>query len=259
MLWDKKCEGLLRAQVDELSLNPADDPCDIPPGSGYRGTENQLIRVEIHGDGEAGDATFKFSYDNAAYVYAIEAINGKVVTLKDIPSDYTRGLKEKGWVEVIDDAAEISRGRGTLAQVVGIDHITREITLDALSEDLDVYSPFRRPVLRRWDHAADADDGGIVLEEDTPYDLGSGVQITFQAVAGCETSYRSGAYWQIPVRVRTGDVEWATDAKGEKLFLPPQGGHHYAPLAIVTFNNGEWDVHDLRYTFSPIALPFANS
>ncbi len=37
-----------------VGVPPDEDPCELPPGGGYRGLENQLYRIEIHDGGTAG-------------------------------------------------------------------------------------------------------------------------------------------------------------------------------------------------------------
>lgn len=47
----------------------------------------------------------------------------------------------------------------------------------------------------------------------------------------------TGDYWLIAARTDTGELEWPVLKKNVPLSLSPQGvHHHYAPLALVTFN-----------------------
>ncbi len=45
-----------------------EDPCVVPSDAGYTRLENQLYRVEVHGPGGLGEATFKWSRDNGSVV-----------------------------------------------------------------------------------------------------------------------------------------------------------------------------------------------
>ncbi len=54
----------LTARVDPGQKT--DNACVTPPDSKYRGTENQLYRVEIHDGGTADTAMFKWSRDNGS-------------------------------------------------------------------------------------------------------------------------------------------------------------------------------------------------
>src|SRR5262249_12971279 len=50
------------------------NPCLVPPGTDYTGLENQLYRVEIHKGGKPGEATFKWSRDNASVMTRVTQI-----------------------------------------------------------------------------------------------------------------------------------------------------------------------------------------
>ena len=57
-------------------------------------------------------------------------------------------------------------------------------------------------------------------------------------------SYRTGDYWLIPARTRTGEIEWPRD-EGRPECLRPNGiVHHYAPLARIAVDDGEIEVVD---------------
>ena len=51
-----------------------DDPCILPPVSGYRGLENRLYRVEVHEGGPLGTARFKWSRNNNSIVSPVLSI-----------------------------------------------------------------------------------------------------------------------------------------------------------------------------------------
>lgn len=57
--WQSNNRGCLKARVKPAEKST--EPCLIAPDAKYRGQENQLYRIEIHNEGEAGKATFKWS------------------------------------------------------------------------------------------------------------------------------------------------------------------------------------------------------
>ncbi len=102
----------------------------------------------------------------------------------------------------------------------------------------------RHPFLRRWDqredHGITLREGAIPIVEDRWIDLEDGIQVRF--VPG--RSYRTGDYWLIPARTKTGEIEWPRD-EGRPECLRPSGiVHHYAPLARIDVDDGEIEVID---------------
>jgi hypothetical protein len=112
-----------------------------------------------------------------------------------------------------------------------------------------------------------AEDGALLIVEDTWLTLENGVQIYFDSSFRRDTNsdhdhfYGTGDYWTIAARTETGDVEWLpeTDDQGEVILdsngnprpgsLPPHGvTHHYAPLAIVLGA----EIIDVRNVFCPV-------
>ena len=97
-------------------------------------------------------------------------------------------------------------------------------------------------------------DGGAVIREGEGANawmkLENGVQIQF-ASSEPGQQYRAGDYWLIPARTATGSVEWPQQG-GEPRPLAPHGiEHHYAPLAIVTFDgNALTSPRNFRLKFS---------
>jgi hypothetical protein len=93
--------------------------CLTPPDSKYRGTENQLYRVEIHNGGAApGDAigaTFKWSRDNGSVVAAWLGTTGN-----DLQVSHGRGFEAGNWVELTDDTQELQGSPGVLVQLTKV-------------------------------------------------------------------------------------------------------------------------------------------
>ncbi|MEV3993802.1 DUF6519 domain-containing protein [Streptomyces sp. NPDC049837] len=258
-----------RAQLPEDET----EPCDLSPDAGYRGPENQLYRVEVHRGGTAGQATFKWSRENASVVFPVRSVSGSTVELDSLGRDDKLGVDLGDVVEVVDDASVsraawdvTPRSATRLYRIVEIDHAARRVVLDADPAGDPHHPglgtvPALHPLLRRWDHrppeptehsgttAATSGDGGLLIEEDTWMPLEDGIHVRFEpAPASADTpdedededteparrQYRAGDYWLIPARVVTGDVLWPEDAQGKRVPVEPHGiQYHYAPLANV--------------------------
>ncbi|MGX1851957.1 DUF4815 domain-containing protein [Streptomyces sp. NBC_01456] len=259
--------GLLAARV----RRPEDDtsPSHLSPSSGYRGPENQLYRVEVHQGGTAQTATFKWSRENGSVTLPIRAVHGPAVELETLGRDDKLGIEVGASVELVDDAS-VHRGASDrldepaprLYTVQEIDHAAYQVVLDADPAD-DPHHPTGgrvpglHPLLRRWDHGATAwtsgddargDGAPRPLREGEWLFLEDGIEIRFEPSTERPRTYRRGAYWLIPARVLTGDVEWPTDQNGQPRSRPPRGvAYHYAPLAVVQpFAAGDYQMVDLR-------------
>jgi len=259
--------GKLKAKSAETS--PQDTiPCIISPKAQFRGTENQLYRVEIHDSGNADSATFKWSRENGSVVFPISNLAGKVVTLDTLGRDKRFGLKQDDWVEIVDDDYYSQDEPISLAQIESVDFghmqvILKDAPTTSIGQNTD-----KHPFLRRWDqnggelingdnvtfsHGAiqiveSKDDAGWITLENN-------IQIQFRS-ADPKSHYRSGDYWLIPARTATGDIEWPRDENDPTLpaAVEPHGvEHHFAPLALITFSGGkiaDKGICDLRRTLT---------
>lgn len=219
----------LVARIDDS--HRIEDPCVMPPESGYRGAENQLYRVEIHRGSENGaKPTFKWSRENGSVLTAWLRADGQRLVVAS-----TRGFAAGQWVELSNDALDLDNVAGPLLRISAVDGdaLILEGTPDPNLLDGG------HPKVRRWDQVDDGDtvldQGAVPVEESSAgkalwIDLEDGVQIAFDTGA----DYRSGDYWLIPARVATGGIEWPRDAQGKSLPQPPRGvQHHYAPLGFL--------------------------
>jgi hypothetical protein len=253
----KRTTGMLKAQAKKTIEST--DPCIASPENKYRGTENQLYRVEIHKAGVAGKATFKWSRDNGSVVFPIKELSNEVITLENIGRDKRFGLKAGNWVEVVDDIYVLQRKTEDLLKVESVNPDENKITLsDApqFGRDLSIM-PLKNPLLRRWDHSGDENGGTIVVTESENgwIELEDGVQIKFLPQTGTEAHYyKSGDWWWIPARTATGDVEWPRDEGGAPIAQKPiDPGHRYAPLALIDFNaSPSPSIDDLRRVFKQL-------
>jgi hypothetical protein len=211
------------------------DPCLIPPSGGYRGLENRTYRVEIHDGGEIGDATFKWSRDNASVASGVSAIENDItLTVDRAVWDSVRRFSPGDWVEITDDWREFSLQAGEIRQIDSVNDSSRTITLkSALTAGLfpvnaqNLTDPERHTRIKRWDQ----DPGGPAVIEvpasGTPFILEDGVEITFTTDPN-GGAFRPGDYWVFVARTADASVEELTEA-------PPRGvHHHYCRLAVIT-------------------------
>ena len=235
----------------------ATDPCLVLPAGGYRGVENRLYRVEIHDDGSdpARPASMKWSRDNGSVAVEITAVTDPAganprVGVRRIGRDSILRFHDGDWVELLDDALEISGRPGVMARIApgGVDAQANTLTLtQPLDGTIDLA---RRPRVRRWDQVADVDpQRGVVVIGTTPatFDLEDGVTVQIAVDGGRP---RVGDFWAFAAR--TSGI--ADPAPYVELLVsePPRGiRHHYARLAII--EAGEV-VADCRVIYPP-AVP----
>lgn len=242
-LWQaavSQARGTLMARLGPTASNPS--PCELPPTAGFRGLENQLYRVEVHhGSDTLAGARFKWSRDNGTVLSAITQFDGTGVFVDDLGPDEALGFAPGQWAEIVDERSELLSARGELVELGPINPDTRRI------EIVGAFTPVpldRKPKLRRWDQsgtgatadgvaaallAPDNTESGLVLEDGVEVVLTDGV-------------YREGDYWLIPARAaisdETGALDWPSDpVTGDPVPQEPHGiAHHYAPLAVVTWD-----------------------
>ncbi len=253
-LWPQPGTLNARAQPGD----PADDPCELPPGRGYRGLENQLYRVEIQRGGAAGVATFKWSRDNGTVVAGIEEISGSTVRLDTLGPDDVLGFASGQWVELLDDRVELGGQGGQLAKITGITTATRELTLDPAPQPLAASAGgidrSLHPRLRRWDQAGDTATADGVLTGGGWLELENGVEVQFGGEPGA--AYRPGDYWTIPARAATGDLEWPPYETPNLNPVPQEPAgieHHFCRLALIQWEGDKLSVSDdCRQIFPPL-------
>lgn len=219
-----------------------DDPCILPPASGYRGLENRLYRIEVHTGGTLGTARFKWSRDNGSIVSVVRdiAVSGGQTTLSvnRIGRDQFLRFRIGDWVTVTDDHRELTGQPGEMALIVNIDEVNRQIVLDrALPTGAN--RPFganaaeiaeRHTRVQRWDQtgATNTVDGdGLILTGAGPIPIEDGIQVEF-SVDPAGGAFRVGDYWVFWARTATAQIEELTNA-------PPRGiVHHYMQIAAIT-------------------------
>lgn len=238
--------GRMNAQA--VATNDAALPCQLPPQSGYRRLENQLYRVQIHTGGGPGQATFKWSRENASIETGIQ-VSGSTIVADDLGKDDVLGFKGGDWVEIVDDSSTLKEQPYDLLQINPPDPASRQVTT---SSPIGIFSGRSGLKMRRWDQrGASTGKAGILLSTQW-IDLEDGVQVQFSA-----GQYRSGDYWLIPARTATADIEWPPYELPNLKPIPqsPLGIHrHYCRLAVLTVAGGAiTQIDDCRKLFPPIS------
>lgn len=255
-----------RMSIKAEGVPPNLDPCELPPGGGYRGLENQLYRIEIHDGGAAGMATFKWSRDNASVASNVTEIVSQTATatelkLASLGRDAVLRFNTGDWVEILDDRRELGGENGDPALRRGV---MRKITVNDAKQTIS-FTPAlpanlipgggldtlaaRHTRVRRWDQKGtvrdannnvigniDADGGLIKVPTGVNVwvVLENGMQVQF-SLDPSGGGYHCGDYWVSAARTADTSVETYTA-------MPPRGIHrHYARLAIVTFPDDETD------------------
>lgn len=244
--------GQLKAQAKKFDSN-SNNACIINSNSSYKGIENQLYRVEIHQEGKAKKATFKWSRENSSVVFPIRKLvtsSGSsptiTITLAHLGQDDRFTIKEQDWVEIVDDDYIIQNNPNDtpLFEIVSIDRDEQTIVVsgevpNGTGQNLD-----KHPFLRRWDRGEQTaavgnnNQGLQVVEEDKWLPLENGIEIYLpkKSPGSDDAVYKKGDYWLIPARTATGDVEWPGTVDNPAP-LPPHGVvHNYAPLALISVN-----------------------
>ena len=253
-----------RMSVKAVPAAPDLGPCELPPGGGYRGLENQLYRIEIHEGGGLGTAKFKWSRNNASVESNVVEIVSQSATstelkLASLGRDAVLRFNTGDWVEILDDRRELDgeggnpgMRRGEMRKIT-VDDTKRTISFSpALPADLipaggnDTLIS-RHTRVKLWDQKGNDLDAqptpGLipVPTAGTWVELESGIQVQFSidAVGG---EFHSGDYWVSAARTANTTVE-------EYTAMPPRGIHrHYARLSIVTLPG---DATDCRIMWPP--------
>jgi photosystem II stability/assembly factor-like uncharacterized protein len=244
----QRSTGRLRARAEAAQIQT--NECMVPLGGGYRRLENQLYRVEIHGGGTSGAATYKWSRDNGSVVARLEAIDPKSqsdfssgeLTVSEPGHDAIIGFAEAAFVELSDEGRVLRGEPGILLEVDTITGNTIKWKGYGGNDTFPLAGFGALPTVRRWEGTGKVAKGKWERLE-------AGVFVEFD-----DGNFRSGDYWTIPARTRTGTIEWTTD-EGTPVFQPRHGTEHrYAPLGFAQLaTDGTWTIEaDCRDTFDPL-------
>jgi hypothetical protein len=240
-----------------IDVSPDDDPCALPPSGGYRGLENQTYRVEIHGGGAPGTATFKWSRDNGSVaIPVVEMVSTTSLRLASVGKDDVLRVSTGDWVEILDDHYELGGKPGEIRKVT-VDDAARTISFSgSIPTDLRPADPAdaaaRHLRVRRWDQSGvvhdgtgaqivDLDAGGstglitVPASAATQVQLEHGIVVSFSVASGGSGRFRAGDYWIFAARTADTSIEELDAA-------PPLGvHHHYSRLGFVTFPGSATD------------------
>lgn len=265
--WDALAEGStgeIQVQVDEAAATT--DPCLVPETAGYKGLENQLIRIQIH-DGNfdptapggigAATPTFKWARNNASLVASWSHQAGTIVNVDRLGPGGTDGLAAGRWVEFTNDDRDLAGEAGIMAQVdeviTGGIRLVVQPGLGAALVALEAAGD--HPMLRVWDSPGTDDLVGDTWIDLTDGVSSDGLQVRFAA----GRAWRSGDHWLVTARTAVlpatvdRQIDWPVDAADNPLGLPSAGpAHHVARLAVATLGGAGWTVTDCRREFAPL-------
>jgi Family of unknown function (DUF6519)/Right handed beta helix region len=236
-----------RLTTGTVPVDPEFDPCELPPTEGFRGSENQTYRVEVHEGGAPGSATFKWSRDNASVAMLVdEMVSPTVLRLTSLGKDDVLRVSTGHWVEILDDRYELAQRPGVIRKVT-VDEAARTITFAGpLPTDLrpaDAEEAAARHLrVRRWDQSDPTGLITIPASASATIPLEHGIVVSF-SIEGTGGQFRSGDYWIFAARTANTSIEILDAA-------PPLGTHHhYARLGIVDFPDS---VTDCRVHWPPV-------
>jgi len=240
---------------------PDKSVCAIPPAAGYQSLENQLYRVEIfRPSSDPNGPTFVWSRDNGSVETSIVSIDSSGnITVPDLGKDDLHALAVNDWVEIIDPQDEFKNNPRFL-------YLISNVSASDAGPVLAVTQPSStlptQPAsnhanktnlrLRRWDMPQNSPTQiGVAI---TPgwLDLENNIQVNFTS-----GQLAPRAYWQIPARTATGDIEWppfASNVSGATSTLspipqPPMGvEHHFCKLALLDVFDGGMSPPDTNMT-----------
>lgn len=223
------------------AATPVTDPCALPDPAGYRGADNRLYRVEVHGGGGLSQVRLKWSRDNGCELFAatVDAA-GRLVF------EAGTALASGDIVEVLsnvvdlgDDAlAQVSAGGfvparravGQLGQLVAGDSsgLTDDVAFTLVDIDDGVTpvvlddrygTPSAILKLRRWHGTLDPQGAA------GPHPLEDAITVTLSETG----TFRPGQYWQYEARVRR------ENANGPWRSAPHGPERRFAPLALLEY------------------------
>lgn len=248
-----------RVQLSKVDERDGDDDDPMAPERGQPGQlmaehtgqsvpGNHLYRVEIHESGGLGGdnpATFKWSRDNGASLFAVAPVDSPNVVGLLYAAAGVPPLAVDDVVEPLAAGASLDGPAHPLLRVVDVSGADGQITLDQAPPD-------GTSLLRRWDNRAHGTTVEAVAGAELPVEgdwmgLEDGIRVRFQG-----EDFRRGDYWWIVARMDLAEsIDWPHQS-GHPQALPPDGPERLrTPLARLSLLNGEIEIEDLRRMTSP--------
>ncbi len=207
-------------------------------------------------------ASFKWSRDNGALVFAIDRLEDRTVTLQD-QRHISPILKAGTWVEILDDDTALGNQAPYLCQIDKIDPGGSPVVLLQQAPVASVgQNPTKHPLLRCWDQTKAVKMGVIPVQiqhanaangnSSSMITLENGIQVEFEG-----SYFQRGDFWWIATRrlvdgSASPGIAWDSDENGQPIARSPQGIiRYYTPLAVLHSSHGKPVIRDLRQMFAP--------
>jgi hypothetical protein len=246
---DRSTLRLLSSATLQVSFAPPPTPvdlCEPEARSGYLGSDNQLIRVQIIDQGK-----LVWGYDNAAFLYRAEVVDAQTLRLNPRPVDESHRPRTNQAVEVLRSAAQLQNNE-YIAAATGLvttltanyDPDTRGVSLaEALPAEYQNTTQTPSLFLRVWEKIEDFTPGNAVSLGDI------GLQVTLSTN---NQPWHIGDYWQIAVR--PGEPTEVYPKRYREAPQPPDGPRLWVcPLAVIGWNDGSLGIlEDCREHFDDL-------
>jgi hypothetical protein len=236
------------------------DPCAIPEIEGYSGGDNRLYRFEVHTGGGLNAVEIKWSRNNGADLFGVEAIEpqGSATHLLLAPG---ANVRDGDLLELLSDVTDLGdavpgsiqsqfnpprRATGTLyyarelvePQKIEIFDLTGNSV--TLGPGVDTVKGWK---VRRW-HGLLKTQGGTQVDFSV-----DGIAVTLGETAEGQGTFHPGDYWQYEARKLYSNVngDWVKTPHGpERIFTP---------LALLRYADANQPLELLRWydeRFSPL-------
>ena len=234
-----------RLTTSTVAVTAEPEPCLVPPSGGYRGLDNHLYRIEVHG-GNATETKIKWSRENAhVATHVLAILTGRSgIQVESLGRDDVLRFNNGDWVEITNDPREFEGKSGIMCKVTTVDDTAQTMTFsealpsaDFQEGAVDAAEHWR---VIRWDQSGSVlrpdgtelinleatSDGLILLTAANPsFVLENGIQATLSKAGNGPVHV--GDYWCFAARTAGADIERLDQA-------PPHGvHHHFCKLAIV--------------------------
>ncbi len=237
--------------------------CMLPPSAGFQGLQNQLYRIEILHGGSESEATYIWSRDNGMVETSIVSVNTTtptVITVNSLGTDDLHSFAINDWVEIVDRDDELNGTKRFLAQIVApaprspsackLPSVLRcRAYLDGINFPPVPTTNYYR--LKRWDMSGTGvTKDGIQIKPNTWMPIEEGVQVWFG-----DGHYAPRAWWLIPARTATADIEWPPFQvpNTEPIPQPPSGiTRDFCRIGTINSEIVPWVFGDCRHFFPPL-------